>query len=258
MYKAFPNCKPKGIDQSYGQSIKQVATEQNKTDALNIEGINKVKQEVLWTNSVKLNSVKWAQIFDKSVSIISNPSKEKTRLIIRSRCTGSQYKGLTVNIVYEIHQGFPGIRKWIELSNNCGQWIKIDQLVIDDISIQENFATITDLTPSESGAVTSIRGFSNKDKNTGIIAVSEVPSALRTLENKGRMGYSGYFELVLGPAENFVSEPVYIYAFDGASVPTVSAISTELDRTIEKPFKKYLYQVVGLLPFEANRISPIW
>jgi len=258
LYKAFPNCKPKGIDQSYGQSINQVATEQNKTDALNIVGSNKVKQEVLWTDSVKLNSVKWAPIFDKPVSIISNPTKEKTRLVIRSRCTGSDYKGLTVTVVYEIHQGFPGIKKWIELSNNSGQWMKIDQLVIDDISVRENFATITDLTPSESGAVSSIRGFSNKDKSTGIIAVSEVPSALRTLESKGRMGYSGYFEWVLGPAERFVSEPVYIYAFDGASVPTASAISTELDRTIENSFKKYLYQVVEILPFEANRTSPVW
>ena len=258
LYKAFPNCKPKGIGQSYGQSIEQIATERNWTNALNIEGSNQVKQEVAWIDPVILNSERWAQIFDKTVSIISNPSKEKTRLIIRSRSTGAQYKDLTVTVIYEIHQGFPGIKKWIELSNNSGQWIKINQLVIEDISLQKNFATVTDLTPSENGAVSSVRAFSNKDKSTGIIAASEVPSGLRILGNDGIMGYSGYFEWVLGPAEKFVSESVYIYAFDGESFPTVSAISTELDRTVENAFKKYLYQVVGLLPFEANRVSPIW
>ncbi len=258
LYKAFPNRRPRGIDSGYSQAVEQRATEQDKTDALNIKGSSYVKQSVEWTDSLLIGPSEWKRMFGRPVCIISNPSKEKTRLTVRCESTSNLYGDITVSIFYEIHEDFPGIKKWVSISNDSPQWVKIDQLSIDNLSLNKNFSILTDLTPSERGAVSSVRGFTNRDKSTGLIAASEVPSALRCIGEDGRMGYSGYFEWVLGPAESFVSEPVYIYAFNGESYPTISGVSTGLDRTVEGLFKKYLYEVVGLLSFDAGSLSPIW
>lgn len=258
LYKAIPNRRPRGIGAGYSQAVEQQATEQDKTDALDVKGSSYVKQSVEWTDSLMVDPSEWEQIFGRPVYIISNPSQEETRLTIRCQSADNLYGGLVVSIFYEIHQGFPGIKKWVSISNNSPQWIKIDRLVIDNLHFDKNFSILTDLTPSENGAVSSVRCFTNKDKSTGMIAASEVPSALRSIGEDGKMGYSGYFEWVLGPAESFVSEPVYIYAFDGESYPTISGVSTGLDRTVEGPFKKYLYEVVGLLSFDAGSLSPVW
>jgi hypothetical protein len=73
------------------------------------------------------------------------------------------------------------------------------------------------------------------------------------------MGYSTeYFEWVVGPSEEFVSEPVFHFAFNGKSVKTASGISTPLDRASEGPFKRFLQQCVGLIGPSSKIPAPIW
>ena len=259
--KADPNEEPQGITEEQANEIKQKASISNATDAMEVSGeLNVFKQKVTWTKPVLLQSDQWSLFFKKVNCIVSSPKNGVQRLNIRfATLDHAEYPDLTVNIFYEIYDNHSSIRKWVEIANNSPQWLKINQLTIDGLIVSDLFQTVTELTPVERGATSSIRSYSNSTHSAGIITGSEIPSAIRVITPEGRMGYSeDYFEWVIGPAERFISEPVFHYAYSGETYPTISAVSTTLDRTIEKPFREFLYDCVGLKQVNTSQFVPLW
>jgi alpha-galactosidase len=260
---ASPNREPKGLTELNSAVV--LLNDPGNGSGTSLEIDKKAdsgeRPATQWTNPQILNAGRWGDVFNLIKYEITHPSPKTTRLCIRSRCTlpAGRRNGMFVDVYYEIYQDYPVIRKWVEVTNNSACWCKIDQLIIDELNIGDTFRKTTDFTPSERGAVSSIRGFSNEQCSKGLILVSEVPSALRTILPNGSMGYHpDFFEWILGPTERFVSEPVFVYGFSGEVIKTVSGISTPMDRAVESMFKKFLFDVVGLKSADAGKYEPLW
>lgn len=251
-YKASPNKRPAGI-KLQDDNVMQWAD----GSAVNEGGTN---QPVSWEEQTVLNGRNLGSRFKLVDSGIETPRKGVTRLRLRAySLTPGVLKDVSLTVFYEIYEGYPAIRKWIEIANNSAQWLKIDRFVIDDIQLAPAFSITTPLTPQEQGAESSIIAFGNPERSCGIIASSEIPSALRTIAKNGAMGYTNeYFEWVLGPSENFISEPVFHYGFFGDNNKTSSAISTVLDRAVETPFKEFLRNCIGLRADASLVSAPVW
>ncbi|MCF7956174.1 MAG: hypothetical protein K9M75_10255 [Phycisphaerae bacterium] len=259
---ALPNRCPVGLDAKTAGSVTQKTTVSNSTDALDInqEGGSVSGDEVKWENPREFAGKSWGAVFNLVNCQYSSPEDGVKQVIIRARAIDdSMLKGLSINIFYQVYEGYPVIRKWVEVNNNSSNWLKLSDLVIDDVQVKEEFLNRTFLTPSERGAVSSIVGFGNSAETKGAVFASEVPSALRSIDDTGAMGYTKeYFEWILGPAESFVSEPVFIYGYSGDVVKTVSGSSTPLDRAVEKPFKKFLKEHVGVASTGVEIPAPLW
>lgn len=249
-YAATPNRKPAGL----------VLTNDQQTQWADPENALAKEQPVQWKPLANIDGKNLLSFFTPVGKRLSSPKEGTTRLQLSWHALEENaLKDISIHIWYEIYQGYPAIRKWIEVINNGAQWIKIDQLVIDNIQLNTDFTTTTSLTPSEQGTEGSILAISNAGLSTGIIAASEIPSALRKIESSGAMGYTpDYFEWVLGPGENFVSEPVSHFAFDGQNIKTISAVSTALDRAVEGPFKDFLRNGIGLRGEASLVPAPVW
>jgi hypothetical protein len=254
-FDALPNRQPKGLVENETGTFYLEDTTTESTDSLEISKKENITGEgTTWIDLTTLHASQWGYFFNMINYTISKPTPSTTRLCIRSR-----NHNIFIDIIYEIYEGYPAIRKWVEVTNNSSQWKKIDNLVIEDIEILEQYRHNTDFTPSERGAVSSIRSFSDSSRSVGIINVSEIPSALRTIEKSGSMGYTGdLFEWVLGPTEKFTSEAVFIFAFEGKTTTTISGTSTPLDRTIENNFQHFLSDIIGLKKADAKSMSPLW
>ena len=192
-----------------------------------------------WVDPITIHSAAWSGLFSQLSHEISHPLPGVTRLTIAALAKSSEtIGGVTVRLCYELYEGHPVIRKWIEVSNAGSNWLKLDHLWIDDLVLSPRLANRTLLTPAEYDAESSVVALCTEDGTLGVIAANEVPSALRGMAPQGAMGYRPeYFEWILGPGETFVSEPVFHYAFHGAVQKTVSALSTPLDRTLEGPYR---------------------
>ncbi|WP_018968578.1 alpha-galactosidase [Rubritalea marina] len=260
--KAFPNRCPVGVDAKSGGSITQKTSVSNSTDALEIkeEGGKVLDGGVKWQEPRDFSGKTWGKVFNLVNSQCSSPEPGTTQLMIRARALDdATLKGVSVNIFYQVYDGYPVVRKWVEIINNGSNWIKLSNLVIDDINLRDDYLNQTFLTPSEHGAVSSIIGFGNSAKTAGAIFASEVPSALRSIEDNGAMGYSNeHFEWVLGPSEKFESEPVFLYGYSGEVVKTISGTSLPLDRAVEKPFKKFLKKHIGVASTDGEIPAPLW
>ena len=260
--KSVPNRRPVGIDPDEGGSVTQKTAVSDSTDALDIEeeGGKDSAEKVSWIEPRIFRASSWGEVFKLVKYRISKPEAGVEQLAIRGRAVDDKVlKGVSVNIYYQVYGGYPAIRKRVEIVNNSSSWLKISDLVIDDVELKEAFRNQTFLTPSERGAVSSIVGFSNSKKTRGAVFASEVPSALRVIEDDGAMGYSEeYFEWVLGPSERFVSEPVFIYGYSGDAVETVSGVSLPLDRAVEGQFKEFVKEHVGLAATGVEMPAPVW
>ena len=213
-----------------------------------------------WTNAVTVSSDRWEDWAIPSDRFGTKPKPGVERLVIRTPLTNDAAFGrLTVTACYETYEGHPAVRKWIEIENTGDRWLMLDHLTIDAVRLAEAYRHATPLTPAELGVQSSVMGFVDAAQSRGVIAASEVPSALRSLGNDGAMGYSEeWFEWVLGPKETFVSEPVFLYACAGPVEQTLSARSTPLDRTIEGPYMRFLHEHVGIAADHAPLYAPQW
>ena len=260
--KAVPNRCPVGLDPKTGGSVTAKTTMSDLTDALSLEkeGGSVSTGQVTWQDSRVFTGKTWGGVFNLVNHKLTHPKPGIKQLIIRNRVLNdATLSGVAINIYYQIYDGYPVIRKWVEINNNSSNWIKLSDLVIDDIQLKEEFLNRTYLTPSERGAVSSIVGFSNSKQTTGALLASEVPSALRIIKDNGEMGYNKeYFEWVLGPSESFVSEPVFMYGYSGDLVKTISAESNPLDRAVEGPFKRFLKAHVGVAATDVEIPAPQW
>jgi hypothetical protein len=267
-YLANPNERPKGILADQAKIIKQKNSEISGTDALDIEDDSKgTYQKVLWSKIANVNADSWHTIFDQlDINISSSTtsqSNECSQLQIKVTSTKHPVlENVSIVIYYEIYEGFPVIRKWVKIINNGKNWIKIDKFSIDNMDLQKKFSKYTNLTPSERGACASVLGIHEKNMATGFILGCEIPSALRDINTKTKLGSVGYteenFEWVIGPNEYFVSEACFHYAFDGKVHKTISKPSTPLDRAVERPFKHFLEQIIGIKANPSKVPVPLW
>ncbi len=235
------------------------------TDALDVSPTAKpaatgTDGQVAWTDARVFSAGSWGQCFDLSNITVTSPQPGTQRLVIRARpLKDPVLGGLSVNLIYEVYAGFPVIRKWVEIYNNSANWLRLDNLLTDDLKLGNGFGDGLPLTPSERGATASIIAFSQADNTRGVIVASEVPSALRSISGRGASGYNPeYFEWVIGPAESFVSEPTFLYGFSGEVVGTVSAESRPLDRAVEGGFKDFLRDHLGISPKGTQLPAPLW
>lgn len=254
VYQAVPNARPVGLKQlADGQLVWADAAQ---TPATKTAG----NQPVEWKHLAHVDGKSLTNSFKVVSSKISKPGAGISRLNIRARAfAGSNLQAVFIDVFYEIYDGYPAIRKWIEINNNGNLWLKVDQLVVDDINLASSFKNTTALTPEEQGTESSVIAFGNIEKTMGVIAASEIPSGTRHISENGAMGYADeYFEWVLGPSEGFTSEPVFLLAYAGSVIKTVSADSTPLDRATEGIFKSFLQKCVGLRGDAALLPAPIW
>lgn len=260
--RAIPNQEPAGLSQEEGIFLNQQTTATDGTDTLDIEQSDRGASgsTVEWEHIARLTGENWSDTFKLINIIVSQPEPGTHQLLLRARVLDDpDLEGLSINLFYEIYQGYPVIRKWVEFRNNSPTWLKLSELVLEDIQLNESFLYPTYLTPSERGAVSSIVGFDHKDKTKGVILASEIPSALRSIRDNGSMGYNhDYFEWTLGPGESFLSEPVFMYAYAGERQATISAESLPLDRAVEGPFKAFLKTHVGVAANHVELAAPVW
>ena len=261
LWKASPNKEPQGMAYTSEAGVEQQNDEKNSTDALKVkkkEG--QVGQSVQWTDSVSVLGSRFSEVFDDVQYSIHSEKAVKKQLEITFLSQNSEdWKGLQAKVIYEIIDGFPVVRKRISFTNNSSQWLKLSNLVIDDVAVTGEYSTKKLFTPDVRGIESSIIAFHNADASAGVIMASEVPSKLRSISDNGGMGYNpDFFEWVLGPGESFDSEPVLIYAFSGESYPTVSATFTAMDRCVEGEFKQFLKKNILKTTEDIGTLVPVF
>lgn len=255
--QANPNRRPMGIKPGDHENLVWPVDDKMLKDK--VQEINS-NQDVKWENPLTVNGDSMSAVFRILHSAITSPGTGATRLNIRATSiTDNALQGIAIDVFYEVYAGYPVIRKWVEFNNNSQNWFKIDSLVIDNIKLSPGFLSTTLLTPEERGAGCSIKAFGNANHTKGVIAVSEIPSAMRMIGANGEMGYNNEtFEWVLGPSENFISEPVFMFAYDGVVEQTISGKSTPLDRAVEGPFKSFLEKCIGIRAVPNSLAVPLW
>ncbi len=263
--RASPNQNP--LDLLAGDAaggVKLAEAQEGGTDALQIgaEANADTSQapSVEWLDRRSFSAASWGASFDLARSAVHSPAPGVQRLVIRARSTHDPLLGgVGINLFYEVYAGYPVIRKWVEIHNNSPHWLRLENLIIDDLHLSAALQPGLPLTPSERGATSSMVAFMSADKTRGVIVASEVPSALRSLSGNGASGYNPeHFEWILGPAESFVSEPTFLYGFSGEVVKTPSSESLPLDRAVEGPFKAFLREHLGIAPSEMPIAAPLW
>ena len=264
--RANPNRNPlELLSNSSAAAVNVAEAKAGGTDALEVKptakpDTGKPAEQVDWVDARSFSAGSWGPCFDLVNVTVTTPKPGTQRLVIRARPLADPVlAGLSVNLIYEVYAGFPVIRKWVEIYNNSANWLKLDNLLTDDITLANGFVQGVSLTPSERGATASIIAFPHADNTRGVIVASEVPSALRSISEHGATGYNPeYFEWILGPAESFVSEPTFLYGFSGEVVKTPSAESLPLDRAVEGGFKDFLREHLGISPAHTPIPAPLW
>ncbi|MCX5646401.1 MAG: hypothetical protein NTZ17_17225 [Phycisphaerae bacterium] len=256
-----PNTRPKGLKPGEGGSIDSVKTfSPGRHVNPGTYDDATLGQTTRWVGPIRIRASQWADTFTFATPEVSAPAPGVSRLTLRAVARKeSALDGLTVTVVYEVYRGEPVIRKWVEIANEGSAWRKIEQLTIDDFALAPSISEQVPLTPAGYGAQPSMIGFSSSDGTFGVIAASEIPSALRAIADTGAMGYhSAMFEWVLAPGERFISEPMFLYAFSGPVEQTISGRSTPLDRTVEGSFQRFLSRHIGVVGERLPCDAPQW
>ena len=182
---------------------------------------------------------------------VTRPKSGVTRLAVRMGIENN----LALELNYEVYDGYAAIRKWARVRNTGSRWLKLEQMTIDDLHLAA--LTRKPLAAAMFGVQPSVVAFEGPGGTCGVIAASEVPSALRWISDDGAMGYSpGLFEWVLGPGEEFSSEPVFYYGYAGEARATISSVSLPLDRTVERPYMEFLRSHIGVAAEKAPLHGP--
>lgn len=257
--KAFPNVEPKGIEYSSEAGVEQTDAVKNQTDALAVKKKeSKTAQEVQWVDSVRISNESFGNIFNQYKYQITEP-EEGTKRLTLTFTSDKILKGVSIEINYEIYNGYPAIRKWVKFQNQGNHWFKISDLMLEQLQLDKKYSHKIFLTQGTKGQDPNILAFSDTIASSGIISASEIPSKLRHMSLDGTSGYNpDLFEWVLGPSESFESEPVFLYAFSGDTYPTVSSVSTALDRCVESGFHSFLNKRILLKVDKSKNIAPVF
>ena len=244
LWKASPNEEPQGIEHME-TSVEQSASIKNQTDALDITfSAKNTFQSIRWIDSTMICSA-------SGLRFKSHEVENAKRLKLLFEVADVQWEGINVEVIYEIYEGYPVIRKWINLTNSGKNWVKISDFSLTDLNLSASYNKVTHLTPRARDIDPSIIAFGNEDASRGVILASEVPSKLRVLTDHGVAAYHpGYFEWVIGPEESFDSESGFIYAFDGSN--------SIMDRCVETDFRDFLKEHI-LLPVDSEKmVAPLY
>ncbi len=189
---------------------------------------------------------------------VGTPAAGVSRLSISAPLGGSAtLEGVRLEMIYEVYDGFAAVRKWVKVRNGGAQWLRLDRMVIDDIHLTA--LTRKPLAAAMFGVQPSVVAFEAQGGTAGLIAASEVPSALRSISEQGAMGYAaGLFEWVLGPGEEFESEPVFYFGYSGEVRATLAGASTPLDRAVEGRYMEFVRRVIGIAADKAPFHGPQW
>jgi hypothetical protein len=259
--RAEPNARPRGLKPGEGGTIDSVKTfRPGYRVAPGTYDDTSLGQATRWIEPISVKASRWDGSFTLGTPEVSSPSPDVSRLTVRARARkDSALEGLVLTVIYEVYRGEPVVRKWVEIANQSTVWRKVEKLLIDDFALAPRISERAPLTPAGYGVGTSMVGFSSADGTFGVIAANEIPSGLRTIADKGALGYDlDRFEWVLAPGEQFVSEPVFLYAFSGPVEQTISARSTPLDRTVEGPFQRFLSRHMGIVGEKFPCDAPQW
>ena len=207
-----------------------------------------------WVKGHTLNGETWGRSGTRLIPKATAVSPGITRLELASTPDGD---GLSVRLYYELYGDHPAVRKWIVFRNEGSHWLRLNSLVIDDVQLAP--LTRKPLAAAMFGVEPSVVAFEEPGSTVGLIAASEVPSALRTISDQGAMGYHpGLFEWVLGPGEEFTSEPVFFYGFSGPVRKTAGGASTPLDRAVESSYLEFVERYIGVAAATAPMHGPQW
>jgi hypothetical protein len=212
----------------------------------------------VWVDARTVEAGAWSALAGQPAAAVTRPAPGVTRLTIRTPLNRDPLlTGVEVDLNYEIYEGFPAVRKSARLRNLGDRWLRLERLVIDDLHLST--LTRKPLAAAMFGVQPSVVAFEAPGSAAGLIAASEVPSALRSITDQGAMGYTpSLFEWVLGPGEEFTTEPVFYFGFHGATQRTVSSVSTPLDRAVERPFQEFLHRHIGIAADRAPMHGPQW
>lgn len=211
-----------------------------------------------WVDSRRVEASSWSALAGDTTATLTQPAPGITRLSLRTPLDkNAMLSGVSVELVYELYDSHPAVRKWAVVRNGGLRWLRLDDMTIDDVHLVP--LARKSLAAGMSGAQPSVVAFDGPGGHFGAIAASEIPSALHTINEQGGMGYTkGLFEWALGPGEEFISEAVFYYLYSGAATPTISSVSTPLDRTIEGPYAEFLKRYVGIAAETAPMHGPQW
>lgn len=211
-----------------------------------------------WVDARVVEASDWKALGGMPVAAVTKLSPQVTRLAVRTPLErGPFLEGVSIELIYEVYEGHPVVRKWAVVRNGGSRWLRLDRLVIDDLHLAP--LTRKSLAAAMFGVQPSVVAFDGPGGRFGLIAASEVPSALRTISDQGAMGYTrGLFEWVVGPGESFTSEPVFYYGYSGSVTTTASSASTPLDRTLEGSYMEFLKRHVGIAAETAPMHGPQW
>jgi hypothetical protein len=211
-----------------------------------------------WVNPRSLEASGWAALAGTPVASVTKPGPGVTHLAILTPLDKDpDLQGLSVALHYELYDGHPVVRKWAVVRNSGSRWLRLDRMTIDDLQLTA--LTRKSLAAAMFGVQPSVVAFEGPGGRFGLIAASEVPSALRNISDQGAMGYTrGLFEWVVGPGEEFTTEPVFYYGYSGAVTATASSASTPLDRTLEGRYMDFLKERVGIAAETAPLHGPQW
>jgi len=211
-----------------------------------------------WVDVRLVEAATWIPLAGTPAATVTKPAPGVTHLTIRTALAkDSVLEGVMVELNYEIYDGHPAVRKWVVVRNGGSRWLRLDRMTIEDLHLAP--MTSKPLAAAMFGVQPSVVAFDGPGGRYGLIAASEIPSALRTISDQGAMGYTqGLFEWVLAPGEEFTSEPVFYYAYSGAAIQTVSSVSTPLDRAVEGPYMEFVHRHVGVAAASAPIHGPQW
>lgn len=212
----------------------------------------------VWVDTRSVTAGSWGPFAGKPATSLTHPSRGVTRLSIQTELTGDPVlAGIAIEQRYDVHDGFPAVRKFVTVRNGGGQWLRLSRLVMEDLQLSP--LSSKPLAVGLFGVQPSVVAFESPGAAAGLIAASEVPSALRSIGAQGAMGYApDLFEWVLGPGEEFSTEPVFYFGHSGAVQRTVSSVSTPLDRAVEGSYLAFVRSHIGIAADTAPMHGPQW
>jgi hypothetical protein len=211
-----------------------------------------------WVEPKTIDAASWNLLGGKLANQVTRPAAGITRLSLQMTFDKDPaLSGITCELDYEVYDRYPAVRKWAVVRNGGNRWLRLERMMVEDVRLTALAGE--SLAAGMFGVQPSVMAFQGRGAGYGVIAASEIPSALRFISNQGAMGYTeSLFEWVLGPGEEFSSEPVFYYAYSGPVRETPSAPSTPLDRAMEGPYMEFVRRHIGIAADKAPVHGPQW